>query len=92
MQKVEKSCYRIQKTSFVNFIKHIKLRFEIANVNFCPKHVDHTGTKGIFGNYFFPLFFVFKNNFLFLKLKNLFGNSKSIKKQKLLSKLNCEEN
>ena len=30
----------------------------------------------MFGNYFFPLFFVFKNNFLFLKLKNLFDNSK----------------
>ena len=31
-------------------------------------------TKGMFGNCFFPLFFVFKNNFLFLRLKNLFGN------------------
>ena len=33
-------------------------------------------TKGMFGNCFFPLFSVFKNNFLFLRLKNLFGNSK----------------
>ena len=31
------------------------------------------------GNYFLPLFSVFKNNFLFLKLKNLFGNPKWIK-------------
>ena len=30
----------------------------------------------MFGNCFFPLFFVSKNNFLFLRLKNLFGNSK----------------
>ena len=30
----------------------------------------------MFGNYFFPLFSVFKNNFLFLRLKNLFDNSK----------------
>ena len=29
----------------------------------------------MFGNCFFPLFFVFKNKFLFLRLKNLFGNS-----------------
>ena len=33
-------------------------------------------TKGMFGNYFFPLFSAFKNNFLFLRLKNLFSNSK----------------
>ena len=30
----------------------------------------------MFGNYFFPLFYVSKNNFLFLRLKNLFGNIK----------------
>ena len=35
-----------------------------------------TEFKGIFGNCFFPLFSVFKNNFLFLRPKNLFGNSK----------------
>ena len=43
-------------------------------------------TKGMFGNWFFPLFSVSKNNFLFLGLKNLFGNLD--KKQKLFSKLN----
>ena len=30
--------------------------------------------KGMFGNCFFPSFYVFKNSFLFLRLKNLFGN------------------
>ena len=30
----------------------------------------------MFGNCFFPLFSVSKNNFLFFRLKNLFGNPK----------------
>ena len=34
------------------------------------------------GNCFFPLFSVSKNNFLFLRLKNLFGNPKWTKKKK----------
>ena len=42
--------------------------------------------KGMFGNYFFPLFSVFKNNFLFLRLKNLFGNSKWTENK------NCSQN
>ena len=33
-------------------------------------------TKGMFGNCFFPLFSISKNNFLFLRLKNLFSNPK----------------
>ena len=32
----------------------------------------------MFSNCFFLLFFIVKNNFLFLRLKNLFGNSKWI--------------
>ena len=32
----------------------------------------------MFGNCFFPLFSILKNNFLFFRLKNLFGNSKWI--------------
>ena len=40
----------------------------------------------MFGNCFFPLFSVFKNNFLFLRLKNLFGNSKWIENK------NCFQN
>ena len=35
---------------------------------------DVLNTKGMFGNCFSPLFSIFKNNFLFLRLKNLFGN------------------
>ena len=33
-------------------------------------------TKGMFGNCFFPLFSISKNNFLFFRLKNLFSNPK----------------
>ena len=32
--------------------------------------------KSMFDNYFFLLFSVFKNNFLFLRLKNFFDNPK----------------
>ena len=35
-----------------------------------------------FGSCFFLLFSVSKNNFLFLRFKNLFGNSKCKKKKK----------
>ena len=37
--------------------------------------------KSMFVNCFFSLFSVFKNNFLFLKLKNLFDNSKWTKNE-----------
>ena len=40
----------------------------------------------MFGNCFSPLLYVFKNNFLFLKLKNLFG------KQKLTKNKNYSQN
>ena len=43
-------------------------------------------TKGMFGNCFFPLFSVLKNNFLFFRLKNLFGNPKWTKNK------NCSQN
>ena len=36
----------------------------------------------MFGNCFFPLFSVSKNNFLFLRLKNLFDNIKWTKNKK----------
>ena len=49
-------------------------------------------TKGMFGNCFFPLFSVFKNNFLFLKLKNLFGNSKWTKNKNYFQNSICEGN
>ena len=48
--------------------------------------------KGMFGNCFFPLFSVFKNNFLFLRLKNLFGNSKQAENKNCFQNLICEEN
>ena len=48
--------------------------------------------KGMFGNCFFPLFFVFKNNFLFLRLKNLFGNSKWAENKNCFQNSICEGN
>ena len=42
--------------------------------------------KGMFGNHFFVLFSIFKNNFLFLRLKKLFGNPKWTKNK------NCFQN
>ena len=41
---------------------------------------------GMFDNCLFLLFFVFKNNFLFLRLKNLFGNPKETENK------NCSQN
>ena len=46
----------------------------------------------MFGNYFFTLFSVFKNNFLFLKLKNLFGNPKWIENKNYSQNSICEGN
>ena len=40
--------------------------------------------KGMFGNYVFLLFSVSKNNFLFLRLKNLFGNPNGQKTKNVL--------
>ena len=48
--------------------------------------------KGMFGNCFFPLFFVFKNKFLFLRLKNLFGNSKLAENKNCFQNSICEGN
>jgi len=52
----------------------------VSCMNAMTKHMEKRKTKenkskeirDMFGNCFFPLFFVFKNNFLFLRLKNLF--------------------
>ena len=41
---------------------------------------------------FFPLFYVFRNNFVFLKLKNLFGNSKWTENKKYSQNSNCKGN
>ena len=48
--------------------------------------------KGMFDNYFFPLFSVSKNNFLFLRLKNLFGNPKWTKNKNCSQNSICEGN
>ena len=50
---------------------------EFKKMYFKNKDLESTSKiKSMFGNCFFFLFFVFKTNFLFLRLKNLFGNSK----------------
>ena len=49
-------------------------------------------TKSMFGNYFFSLFFVSKNNFIFLRLKNLFGNVKWTENKDYFQNSICEEN
>ena len=46
----------------------------------------------MFGNYFFPLFFVSKNNFLYLRLKNLFDNPKWTENKNRSQNSICEEN
>ena len=48
--------------------------------------------KSMFVNCFFSLFSIFKNNFLFLKLKNLFDNSKWTKNENFFQNSVCEEN
>ena len=47
-------------------------------------------TKGMFGNCFFPLFSIFKNNFLFFRLKNLFDNSKRAENKNCFQNSICE--
>ena len=47
-----------------------------CNASLCHSLENVGQTKGMFSNCFFSLFSVFRNNFLFLRLKNLFGNSK----------------
>ena len=49
-------------------------------------------TKSMFDNYFFSLFFVSKNNFIFLRLKNLFGNLKWIENKDYFQNSICEGN
>ena len=45
----------------------------------------------MFGDNFFPLFSVYKNNFLFLRLENLFGNPKWTKNKNCSQNSICEE-
>ena len=48
--------------------------------------------KGMFGNYVFPLFSIFKNNFIFLRLKNLFDNPKWTENKNCFQISTCEGN
>ena len=57
-----------------------------------PNFKPQVNKMGMFGNYFFPLFSVFKNNFLFFRLKNLFGNSKWIENKNYSQNSICEGN
>ena len=57
--------------------KNLIFLFLLRNPKMASKKiVFFKKNKGMFGNCFSPLFSVFKNNFLFFRLKNLFGNSK----------------
>ena len=56
------------------------------------KYLKKKKTKGMFGNCLFPLFYVFKNNFLFLRLKNLFGKSKWAENKNCFQNSICEGN
>ena len=56
------------------------------------KRKEKKELKGMFGNCFLSLFSVFKNNFLFLRLKNLFGNSKLAENKNCFQNSICEGN
>ena len=56
------------------------------------KKTQSQNAQIIFGNCFFPLFFIFKNNFLFFRLKNLFGNSKQAENKNCFQNSICEGN
>ena len=76
-----------------NHTQSILRKSPTVSLNFCTIWKVNSdfyllATLGIFGNCFFPLFSVFKNNFLFIKLKNLFGNPKWIENKKWFPKLN----
>ena len=73
-----------------NFM-NVNLKIQIKIKSFRKKKVTQK-FKGMFGNCFFPLFSVFKNNFLFLRLKNLFGNSKRAENKKCFQNSICEGN
>ena len=49
-------------------------------------------TYGMFGNSFFSLFSISKNNFLFFRLKNLFDNSKWTENKNCSQNSICERN
>ena len=66
------------------------LIYEIFKEYFDEKIFKKKKIKSMFGNCFFPLFYVFKNNFLFLRLKNLFGKSKWAENKNCFQNSICE--
>ena len=62
-------------------------------INFTDKiNVLGKKIKGMFSSCFLTLFSVFKNNFLFLRLKNLFGNPKWTENKNCFQNSICEGN
>ena len=78
-----------------NKIQHLKLHCRDVmsksnSSNYLALRIWSGNYEGMFGNYFFPLFFVSKINFLFLTLKNLFGNLKWNKNKNYSQNSICE--
>ena len=73
---------------------HFPYSSDFAGIIYLSCHISAYNLlkKIMFGNYFFSLFSVFKNNFLFLRLKNLFGNSKLVENKNCFQNLICEGN
>ena len=53
----------------------LKVKVKLKKCGLCLSR-EELRKLGMLGNCFFPLFSISKNNFLFLKLKNLFNNPK----------------
>ena len=72
--------YRIfiqkKKKKIINRIFSTKKKKKKNLEKTCPTVFYFGKSKGMFGNCFFLLFSIFKNNFLILKEKNMFGNPK----------------
>ena len=60
--------------------------------NLCHFYGKLENHQGMFGNCFFPLFSVSKNNFLFLRLKNFFSNPKWTENKNRSQNSICERN
>ena len=82
------------KNDYQQYLKYIYIYIqELYYASYIhPSELLNTKTKGMFGNCFFPLFFISKNNFLFLKLRNLFGNPKWTENKNYFQNSICERN
>ena len=99
-EKKKKSCFSKKKiTKMFNWCDAInashnvglKTEKEVKVEPFSPSFIKKK-YKGMFSNCFFLLFFVFKNNFLFLRLKNFFGNPKWTENKHCSQNSICERN